>query len=79
MIANLAETFWHGPYDLLHVVTHSVESAGPAVVWLTDTGLSAVFGLTLGLIIAGITFALSGLLKRSKTPVTTKKVSTPNI
>ncbi|SDO47995.1 hypothetical protein SAMN05216368_11945 [Cryobacterium flavum] len=79
VIANLAETFWHGPYDLLHVVTHSVESAGPAVVWLTDTGLSAVFGLTLGLIIAGITFALSGLLKRSKPPVTTKEVSTPNI
>ena len=79
VIANLAETFWHGPYDLLHVVTHAVESAGPAVVWLTDTALSAVFGLALGLIIAGITFALSGLRKRSKPHVTTTEDSTRSV
>ncbi|MDJ0379109.1 DUF808 domain-containing protein [Cryobacterium sp. PH31-L1] len=79
VITNFAETFWHGPYDLLHVVTHSVESAGPAVVWLTDTALSAVFGLVLGLIIAGITFALSGLLKRSNPPVSTTEDSTRSV
>ena len=69
VIANLAETFWHAPYDLLHAVTRSVESAGPALVWVTDTAMSLVFGLILGLIIVGIVFGLSGLLKRHKPDV----------
>jgi hypothetical protein len=64
VIANLAETIWHGPYDLLHAVTHAVESLGPVVVWLVDTALSAVFGLVLGLIIAGIVMALMRVVKR---------------
>jgi hypothetical protein len=34
VIANLAETFWHGPHDVVHAVTHAVEAAGPVVVWL---------------------------------------------
>ena len=65
VIANLAETFWHGPLDLLHVVTNAVESAGPAVVWLTDTAASAVFGLVLGLVMVAIVFAISRFLKRN--------------
>lgn len=65
VIANLAETFWHGPYDLLHAVTHTVESLGPVVVWLVDTALSAVFGLALGLIIAGIVIAVMRIVKRN--------------
>ncbi|MBW9119853.1 DUF808 domain-containing protein [Microbacterium trichothecenolyticum] len=64
VIANLAETIWHGPYDLLHAVTHAVESLGPVVVWLVDTAVSAVFGLVLGLIIAGIVMALMRVVKR---------------
>lgn len=63
VIANLAETFWHGPYDLLHVATHAVESLGPVVVWVVDTALSAVFGLVVGLIIAGIVFLVMRLVK----------------
>ncbi|WP_203580365.1 DUF808 domain-containing protein [Microbacterium hibisci] len=65
VIANLAETFWHGPYDLLHAVTHTVESLGPVMVWLVDTALSAVFGLALGLIIAGIVIAVMRIVKRN--------------
>jgi predicted DNA repair protein MutK len=71
VIANLAETFWHGPYDLLHTVTHTIESAGPVIVWLADTTMSAVFGLTLGLIITGIVFGLSRRLKQNE-PVALK-------
>jgi len=47
VIANLAITFWHAPYDVLHALTHTVESAGPVLVWVTDTTMSAVFGLIL--------------------------------
>ncbi|HKP08246.1 MAG TPA: DUF808 domain-containing protein [Microbacterium sp.] len=65
VIANLAETFWHGPYDLVHAVTHVVEQLGPVVVWLVDTALSAVFGLVLGLIIAGVVMAVMRAVKRS--------------
>ncbi|WP_109211535.1 MULTISPECIES: DUF808 domain-containing protein [Microbacterium] len=68
VIANLAETFWHGPYDVLHAATHAVESLGPVVVWLVDTALSAVFGLVLGLIIAGIVMAVMRAVKR-RSPV----------
>ncbi len=68
VIANLAETFWHGPYDLLHVVTHAVEAAGPVVVWLTDTAFSAVFGLVLGLVIAAIVLGVTRLGRRPARP-----------
>ncbi|MDJ0339070.1 DUF808 domain-containing protein [Cryobacterium sp. PH31-O1] len=66
VIVNLAETFWHGPYDVLHAATRAIESAGPAVIWLTDTTISLLFGLILGLIIVGIVFAMSGLFRRNK-------------
>lgn len=64
VIENLAHTFWHGPYDLLHAATHTIESLGPVVVWVVDTALSAVFGLALGLIIAGIVIAVMRVVKR---------------
>ena len=64
VIANLYETFWHLPYDLLHVVTHAVETAGPVVVWFADTAVSAVFGLVLGMIVVVVVTAISRLLKR---------------
>jgi len=68
VIANLAETFWHGPYDMLHVVTHAVEAAGPVVVWLADTAVSAVFGLVLGLIVVAVVMGATRVLPR-KQPV----------
>ncbi|WP_194396561.1 DUF808 domain-containing protein [Microbacterium atlanticum] len=64
VIENLAETFWSGPYDLLHVVTHWVESLGPVVVWVVESVLSGLFGLVYGLLIAGIVFAVMRILKR---------------
>jgi len=66
VIANLAETFWHGPYDLLHTVTHAIESAGPVIVWIADTAMSAVFGIILGLIVVVIVTAVSRVLNRNK-------------
>jgi predicted DNA repair protein MutK len=66
VIANLAETFWHGPYDLVHVVTHAVEAAGPVVVWLADTALSFVFGLALGLLVVLVFTGVTRLLKRKQ-------------
>jgi len=66
VITNLAETFWHGPYDLLHVVTHAVEGAGPVVVWLADTAVSAVFGIVLGLIIVAIVMGIGRIRNKNK-------------
>ena len=66
VIANLAETFWHGPYDLLHVITHAVEAAGPVVVWVADTAVSLVFGLVLGMIIVAILLGVSRLRNRNQ-------------
>jgi predicted DNA repair protein MutK len=63
VIANLAETFWEGPYNALHAATHAVESLGPVVEWIVDTALSGLFGLVLGLIIAGIVFAVMRIVK----------------
>jgi predicted DNA repair protein MutK len=68
VIANLAETFWEGPYNLLHAATHAIESLGPVVVWVVDSALSGLFGLVYGLIIAGIVLAVMRLVKR-KAPV----------
>ncbi|WP_404434187.1 DUF808 domain-containing protein [Microbacterium lacus] len=64
VIENLALTFWEAPYDLLHAATHAIESLGPIVVWFIDTALSGVFGLVVGLIIAGIVFAVTRVVKR---------------
>ncbi|WP_144834655.1 DUF808 domain-containing protein [Microbacterium sp. BH-3-3-3] len=64
VLQNLSETLWSGPYDLVHVVTHAIEAAGPVVVWIVETAMSAVFGLILGLIIVGIVTGISRLVKR---------------
>jgi Uncharacterized protein conserved in bacteria len=54
VLQNLEETFWAGPYELVHLVTHAIEAAGPVIVWIVETALSAVFGLILGLIIVAV-------------------------
>ncbi|TFC82789.1 DUF808 domain-containing protein [Cryobacterium cheniae] len=66
VIANLADTIWTGPYDVVHAVTDVVESAGPVIVWFTDTAMSLVFGLILGLIIVVALTAFSRLRKRKQ-------------
>ena len=66
VISNLAETFWHLPYDLVHVVTHAVEAAGPVVEWLADTFVSMIFGLVLGAIVVAIVTGVSALRRKGE-------------
>ncbi|MCC4908368.1 DUF808 domain-containing protein [Microbacterium sp. cx-59] len=66
VIENLSETFWHGPHDVVHAVTHAIEVAGPVIVWIVETALSAVFGLALGLVIVGIITGITRLVSRPK-------------
>lgn len=49
----------HAPYDLVHTIAHEVEHAihgtfGGVLAWLTNTGLSLIFGLIAGGIIVAI-------------------------
>jgi len=64
VLQNLAETLWSGPYDLVHVVTHAIEAAGPVVEWIVETALSAVFGLVLGLIIVAVFLGIRRVFTR---------------
>jgi predicted DNA repair protein MutK len=66
VIANLNDTIWSGPYDVVHSVTHLVESAGPVIVWITDTAMSLVFGIILGLIVVATLSGLSRLHKQNR-------------
>lgn len=71
VIINLAETFWHAPYDLLHLVTDAVEAAGPVVVWVVDTAVSALVGFVLGIIVVGIVLGSTRVVKGRQEPATT--------
>ncbi|GAA2082252.1 DUF808 domain-containing protein [Microbacterium hatanonis] len=64
LIANLAETFWHGPSDVVHAITHTIEAAGAVVLWIVDTALSAVFGLAVGLVIVAVITGISRIGRR---------------
>jgi predicted DNA repair protein MutK len=68
VIENLAATIWHGPHDVVHAVTHSIEAAGAVVVWIVETAMSAVFGLVLGLIVVGIVTLIGRLLPKKAVP-----------
>ncbi|MFF7684390.1 DUF808 domain-containing protein [Microbacterium sp. NPDC007973] len=65
VLQNLEETFWAGPYELVHLVTHAIEAAGPVVVWIVETAMSAVFGLALGLIIVGVVTGVQRVGRRN--------------
>jgi len=65
VIVNLAETVWHGPEVLLHVVEHAVGAAGPVVTWVVDTAVSAVFGLALGLVVVAVVLGVGRLRGRA--------------
>jgi predicted DNA repair protein MutK len=66
VIENLSETFWSGPHDVVHAVTHAIEAAGPVVLWIAETAMSAVFGLALGLVIVGVVTGVSRILPRKE-------------
>jgi predicted DNA repair protein MutK len=61
VIANLAETFWHGPYDLLHTIEHAIEATGPVITWIVDTAVSAVAGVVLGMVVVAIVLGIGRL------------------
>ena len=61
VIANVAEVGWHLPLDVLHAIEHAIEVAGPVVVWVIDSAVSAVVGLAYGLAIVGIVLVISRL------------------
>ncbi|AJM76969.1 DUF808 family protein [Rathayibacter toxicus] len=63
VIANLAETLWRAPHDLVLAVTHALATAGPIVEWLGDTVVSAATGLLLGLVIVAVLVGFSGRLR----------------
>lgn len=66
VIANLAETLWHGPEDLVHAVTEAAAAAGPVAIWVIDTAISAVFGVGLGLIVVVVVFGISRVLRGNR-------------
>ncbi|SDB93098.1 hypothetical protein GA0111570_109106 [Raineyella antarctica] len=52
---------WHAPYGLLHLVTepvHAVPGVGAVLAWLLDTLGSAIVGLAVGAVLAGIVHML---------------------
>ena len=55
LVKSVSDAGFHPPYDFFHLVTHSIEHLGSVVVWLTDTTMSAVAGVLIGLVIVGIT------------------------
>lgn len=65
VLANLGEVGWHAPIDLLHAVEHVLEPAGPVIVWLGDTLVSAIAGLLLGLVIVGIVLLIGKAFGRN--------------
>lgn len=53
-------------YELLHIVTSSVERAGGFIVWLVDAGISGVFGLIAGLILIPAVTLLKKITSKQK-------------
>ena len=58
-LVGLDELGWHAPYSLVHDIEHAVHDSlggtlGSVGGWLTNTLLSAVFGLLLGAVLVGV-------------------------
>ena len=64
VLANLDEVGVHVVGDLVHSVEHLLEPLGPVIVWIGDTIVSAIAGLTLGLVIVGIVLGIGKILGR---------------
>lgn len=60
---------WHSPYAIVHhleeLVSDATGAAGPALAWLTNTGISAVIGLVVGGLVLAV---LAVLPSRSAQP-----------
>ncbi|GAA4803683.1 DUF808 domain-containing protein [Nocardioides caeni] len=64
LLVNLDDAgWWHAPYEWVHGIEHDIEHAihgvlGSVLAWLANTGISAVVGLAVGLVVVGIIAAL---------------------
>jgi len=47
------------------VVEQAIEAAGPVVVWIVDTAISAVFGLVLGLVVVAVVLGITRVFRRT--------------
>lgn len=65
VLANLGEVGWHAPVELLHAVEHALDPAGPVVVWIGDTLVSAVAGLAIGFVIVGVALVIGKAFGRN--------------
>ena len=57
LLVGADELGWHLPYDLVHTVeeqVHAVPAVGGVLAWLTNTLASALVGLAVGAVVAGL-------------------------
>ena len=57
LLVGTDELGWHWPYELVHDAEHAVHDVGSisgVLEWLVNTGISAVVGLAVGLILATV-------------------------
>ena len=57
ILVGTDELGWHGPYDLVHDLEKEVEDVGGIgglLAWLINTGISALIGLIVGLVVVAI-------------------------
>jgi len=63
LLAGSDELGWHGPYDLVHRIQHSVADVGAmsgVLEWLINTALSALVGLAVGFVMVAIVGQIQG-------------------
>jgi predicted DNA repair protein MutK len=57
LLVGAEELGWHWPYDLVHDAekqVHDVGSIGGVLEWLVNTGISAVVGIAVGLLVTAV-------------------------
>lgn len=62
LLVGAHELGWDAPYDLVHDLEGVADDAGPAagvLSWLVNTGASALLGLVVGVVVAGLVARIS--------------------
>lgn len=57
LLVGADELGWHGPYDVVHDLedgVHDVGGVGGLLAWLVNTGVSALLGIAVGLVVVGL-------------------------
>lgn len=63
ILVGTDELGWHGPYDLVHDLEHDVEGVGGIgglLAWLVNTGISAIVGVAVGMVVVAIVSRFHG-------------------